>query len=256
MMELIERMTTSTEGIMYLAMMALSAFPLVIGIYGIFKRVSFWSSFFLWVGIFHCIWFSGVLLLIYESTPPGTPSMLAILWIIFLSFLTYLVTKKQNVTNNGKFYKKLWAFVIGSFSAFLTFSVVFLITLSIFIFADSYHIKTGEKAWLSEQEVRAAIGISSMPIFEYDKALSRTGGNHEWTEQNHWAKYTKKPSSAFYNLIEKKCKNHNSGLDEITYENGTKEFRYHGMAQKEGEDYSIYVTIPKDEDSLRICILR
>ena len=256
-MDYIERMAYSTEGILYLVMMAFSVIPLIIGIYRFFKGITFWSSFFLWVGLFHIIWFCGVLLLIYDGTPPGIPSilypLLAIAWIVFLSWLMCLGFKKKSV--NVEWYKRLRTFLFGTVASFLTFFVIILMTFSVFVFGESYHAKTGEKAWLSEQEIRTVIGIASMPKSVYNKELSRTGYNMDWTEQNHWAKFTRKPSSAFYKCIERKSKEPNSGWEEKTYENGPKEYRFHGAVKRGSEKYKVFVCFPKDNDSLWISIV-
>ena len=69
-------MTNSPEGLLYLILMALGVIPFVIAVWRIFNGVSLRKSFFLWIGLTHCLWFVGVLSLIYEGTPPVDESRL------------------------------------------------------------------------------------------------------------------------------------------------------------------------------------
>ena len=251
-------MTNSTEGMLYLALMALSVIPFIIAVWRIFTGVSLRRSFFFWVGLAHCLWFVGVLSLIYEGTPPANePTIYHIMglsWLVFFSLVIHWYTKDSPITN-GQWYKKIFAFIGGGLPALVLSGIVFAITVSIFMFGDSYLIKTGGKAWLTEREVRSAIGISSMPQFEYDRALSRSGFSPDWSEQNHWGKFKKKPSQRFYAAIRKKCKKTDSGWEERTFENDVKEFCYNGSVKVKDEKFDIYVSFAEGKDSLRVCIV-
>lgn len=258
-METFARMTNSTEGMLYLALMALSVIPFIIAVWRIFTGVSLRRSFFFWVGLAHCLWFVGVLSLIYDGTPPANRPVtnyhiVGLLWLVFFSWLIYWYTK-DSPASNEKRHKKLIAVIGGGFLALVLSGTVFFLTMGVFIFGDSYLIKSGEKAWLTEREVRSAIGISSMPLFEYDKALSRSGFSPDWTEQNHWGKFKDKPSRRFYEMVRKKCKKADSGWEERTFENDVKEFSYNGSVKVKDEKFDIYVSFAEGKDSLRVCIV-
>ncbi len=258
-MEILERMANSTEGMLYLVLMALSVIPFIIAVCRIFCSVSWRRSFFFWVGLAHCLWFVVVLWAIYEGTPPANNPVtgyhiVGLLWIVVFSCLIYWFTK-DSPASYGKWYKKIFAVIGGGFLALVLSGIVFLMTVSFFMFGDSYLIKTGEKTWLTEREVRSAMGISSMPQFEYDKTLSRSGFNIDWVEQNHWGKFKNKPSRSFYDAIRKKCKKVDSGWEERTFENKIKGFYYNGSVKVSNKKYDIAVSFAEGKDSLWVCII-
>ena len=97
-MEIFERMANSTEGMLYLALMALSVIPFIIAVWRLLCGVSLRRYSFFWVGLAHCLWFVGVLGLIYEGTPPANSSVtgyhiVGLLWLVFFSCLIFLEGK-------------------------------------------------------------------------------------------------------------------------------------------------------------------
>ncbi|MBQ9645591.1 MAG: hypothetical protein IJV24_04435 [Prevotella sp.] len=252
----LEQLTHSKEGLLYIAMMALSLIPLCTGIWRIFKGISFWSVFFLCFGFFHCLWFCLSLIVIYQSTPPGTPHLiypiLAFLWVVVLAYLMIITTRKHSARPNSRLTVILKA--VGAIVASVVCAcALFILLIVVGLFSVSYDIKTGGKAWLTESEIRKCVGTQILPAFHYIEEKSTTGGNHEVTMQDHWGVFDKKTSASFWRKINRKCDTMNSNWNLSNSQDG-KRFYYNNAVRHDGHDYCFFIYLTQDCDTFNVVI--
>ena len=256
-MDIYIRMTHSLEGMVYLFLMATSILPFVFAIFRCAKTPSFGRAFLLWLSLSYFIWSIAVLSLIYEGTPLGTPNLLYPLgWIALNAFLTWIiyVFTKNTITHKYSFIRKISNLICGLIAAAIPFAFVSLLTISFFVFGDSYHIKSGEKAWLSETEIRDCIGKNIIPNFEYQKAWSTTGAGHDFVEQSHLAIFKDKLTAKQKANIIKETKRSNSKWEKLDNNKVQQEYIFNGSKVKDGTKYSFSLVLPEDNDSIWIYI--
>lgn len=250
-------MTHSLEGLVYLFMMAISITPFIFAIFRYVKVQSFGRAFTLWTSFFYFLWSIAALSLIYEGTPLGAPNIIYPMgWLIFNAFLIWVIYffTKSTATKNNSLIHKILKFVGGLLAAAIPFAAVSLLTISFFIFGESYHIKSGEEAWLSETEIRECIGKNTIPTFEYQKAWSTTGAGHDFVEQSHLAIFKGKLTAKQKANIIKETKRSNSKWEKIDNNKLQSEYIFNGSKVKDGTKYSFSLLLPEDNDSIWIYI--
>ena len=252
----LEQLTHSDEGLLYIAMMALSLIPLCTGIWRIFKGISFWSVFFLCFGFFHCLWFCLSLIVIYQSTPPGIPHLiypiLAFLWVIALAYLMIITTRKHSARPIKRLTVMLET-IGGVIASVVCACTLFMLLIVFAALSVSYHVKTGEKAWLTEREIRKCVGTQTLPAFHYIEEKSITGGNNEVAMQGHCGVFDKKASASFWRTIIKKCNIKDSNWERCDGQD-EKEFSYSNTVRNNGHDYCFFIYLTQDCDTFKIYI--